>query len=144
MGRQSFIVRYARCFRDRRTERPPIPQEGRPMRTGLLLAGALTMLLALPTMQARATDCSGLDAKITAAKTAADHETIAACYDDMAKTAQANADAHRHMDSHYNEAPYKSAKLGAQRHCRALVASYTATAKDAEALAKVHRDMAKT
>jgi hypothetical protein len=112
------------------------------MRTGILLATALAALLLLPTTQAGAADCSGLDAKISAAKTAADHEAIAACYDDIAKDAQANADAHRHMDSYYNEAPYKSAKLGAQRHCRALVASYQAVAKDAEALAKTHRDMA--
>src|SRR5262245_53138337 len=98
------------------------------MRTGILLASALAALLLLPTMQARAADCSGLDAKIGAAKTAADHEAIASCYDDIATNAHANADAHRHMDSYYNEAPYKSAKLGAQRHCRALVASYTAAA----------------
>jgi hypothetical protein len=113
------------------------------MRTGILMAGALAALLLLPTMQARAADCGDLQGKIAAAKTAADHEAIAACYDDMAKNAHANADAHRHMDSYYNEAPYRSAKLGFQRHCRALVASYEAAAKDAEALAMAHRDMAK-
>lgn len=113
------------------------------MRTGILLAMLLATTMALPTIRARAADCDGLDAKIAAAKTAADHEAVAACYDDMAKDAHAKADAHRHMDSYYNEAPYKSAKLGAQRHCRALVASYEASAKDAEALAKLHRDMAK-
>jgi hypothetical protein len=105
--------------------------------------GALAALLAGPTMQARAADCTGLDAKIPAAKTAADHEAIASCYDDMAKQAHATADAHRHMDSYYNEPGYRSNKLGLQRHCRALVASYEAAAKDAEGLAKVHRDMAK-
>jgi hypothetical protein len=113
------------------------------MRTGIVLVTVLAAALALPTTQARAAACSGMDAKIGAAKTAADHEAIAACYDDMAKEAHANADAHRHMDSYYNEPGYKSSKLGAQRHCRALVASYEAAAKDAEGLAKIHRDMAK-
>jgi hypothetical protein len=80
---------------------------------------------------------------IRAAKTAADHDAIAACYDDMAKQAQANANAHRGMDSYYNEAPYLSSKQGFKRHCRALVDSFQASAKDAEALATAHRDMAK-
>lgn len=86
---------------------------------------------------------SGLTAEaIQGAKTPEQHNAIAAAYDEEAKTLRANADAHRHMDSSYNEPGYLSAKLGFKRHCRALLESYEAAAKDAEALAKAHRGMA--
>jgi hypothetical protein len=115
------------------------------MRTGLLLASALATVLALATMQAWAADCSGIDVKISAAKTGADHEAIAACYDDMAKDAQAKADEHKQMAKAYSMAGIgnQATKTHFHQHCEALIRSYEAEAKEYTALAKAHRDMAK-
>jgi hypothetical protein len=79
---------------------------------------------------------------IAAAKTPADHQAIADAYTKEAENLRAVANAHRHMDSYYNEPGHLSAKLGATRHCRALVQAYETAAKDADALAKVHHEMA--
>ena len=76
------------------------------------------------------------------AKTPADHQAIADAYAKEAEQLQAQAMAHRHMDSRYNEPGYLSSKLGFPRHCRALTQSYEAAAKDADALAKAHHEMA--
>jgi hypothetical protein len=116
------------------------------MRTGTLLATLLAAILAVPTMQARAADCSGLDAKISAAKTAADHDAIAACYDDMAKDAQAKVAEHEKMAKAYSMSSVgnQATKTHFHQHCEALIRSYGAEAKEYEALAKAHRDMAKS
>ncbi len=116
------------------------------MRSGILLMSALVAVLALPTMQARAADCSGLDAKIGAAKTAADHDAIAACYDDMAKDAQAKADEHKKMAKAYSMAGIgnQATKTHFHQHCEALIRSYEAEAKDYTAMATAHRQMAKS
>jgi len=116
------------------------------MRTGIMLAALLAAVLALPTMQARAADCSGLDAKISAAKTAADHDTIAACYGDMAKDAKAKADEHKNMAKAYSMSSVgnQATKTHFHQHCEALIRSYEAEAKEYDALAKAHRQMAKT
>ena len=81
---------------------------------------------------------------IANAKTPADHQAIADGYAKEAEQLRARAEAHRHMDSHYDEPGYLSAKLGFKRHCRALVQSYESAAKDTEALAKAHREMAES
>jgi hypothetical protein len=85
----------------------------------------------------------GLTAEaIASAKTPEQHRAIADAYAKEADELRAQALAHRHMDSSYNEAPYRSSKLGLPRHCRALTLAYEAAAKDADALAKAHREMA--
>ena len=85
----------------------------------------------------------GLTAEVIAnAKTPADHQAISDAYAKEAEQLRAQATAHRHMDSRYDEPGYLSSKLGFKRHCRALVESYEAAAKDAEALAKAHHEMA--
>ena len=85
----------------------------------------------------------GLTAEaIGSAKTSGDHQAIADAYAKEAEQLRAQALAHRHMDSRYSEHAYLSSKLGFPRHCRALVQSYEAAAKDADALAKAHHEMA--
>ena len=115
------------------------------MRTGLIMAAFLAAALALPTTQARAADCDGLDAKIGAAKTATDHEAIAACYDSMAKDAQAKVAEHEKMAKAYNMSGVgnQATKTHFHQHCEALIRSYEAEAKEYDAMAKAHRDMAK-
>jgi hypothetical protein len=115
------------------------------MRTGILLVTAFAAVLALPTMQAHAADCGGLDAKIGAAKTAAEHEAIAACYADMAKDAQAKVAEHEKMAKAYSMSGVgnQATKTHFHQHCEALIRSYGAEAKEYTALAAAHRDMAK-
>jgi hypothetical protein len=114
------------------------------MRTGIMLAALLAAVLALPTTQARAADCGGLDAKIGAAKTAAEHEAIAACYEDLAKNAQAKADEHKKMAKAYSMSGIgnQATKTHFHQHCEALIHSYEAEAKEYDAMAKAHRQMA--
>jgi len=116
------------------------------MRTGILLTSALAIMLAMAAGQAQAADCSGLDAKISAAKTAADHEAIAACYEDMAKAAQAKADEHKTMAKAYSMSSIgnpHATKAHFHEHCESLVRIYGSEAKEDDALAKMHRQMAK-
>src|SRR5215510_1592318 len=75
------------------------------------------------------------------AKTPEQHQVIADAYAKEAEDLRAQALAHRHMDSHYDEPGYRSSKLGLPRHCRALVESLNAAANDADALAKAHHEM---
>ena len=79
---------------------------------------------------------------VKSAKTPEQHQAIADAYAKEAENLRAQALAHRHMDSYYSEAGYRSNKLGLPRHCRALEQSLNAAANDADALAKAHREMA--
>src|SRR5215472_8492744 len=76
------------------------------------------------------------------AKTPEQHQAIADAYAKEAANLRAMADAHRHMDSWYAEPGYKSKKLGFPSHCRALVQDLEAAAKQFDALAKDHHEMA--
>jgi len=115
------------------------------MRTGLVLATLLAAVLVLPTSRAAAADCDGLDAKISAAKTAAEHEAIAGCYDDMAKGAEAKAAEHKKMAQAYGMGSIgnQATKTHFHQHCESLIRSYEAEAKEYASLASMHRDMAK-
>ena len=95
----------------------------------LLLAGALA-IAAGPTMD-----------QISAAKTAADHEAIAAEYSKQAAEAKAKAAEHDEMGKMYSG--YLKEKVHFEEHCRALAADYRNTAKELEALVGMHRELAK-
>lgn len=114
------------------------------MRAGIVLGAALAAALALPAV-ARAADCSGLDARIAAAKTAADHDAIADCYDAMAKDAQAKVAEHTKMAKAYamEGIGNQATKTHFHQHCEALIRSYEADAKQYTALAAAEREMAK-
>lgn len=88
---------------------------------------------------------AGLTASaIAAAKTPAEHQAIADAYAKEAEGLRAKANEHRAMDKEYSGPGYLSLKLGAGMHCKKLVAAYEAAAKDADSLAAVHRDIART
>jgi hypothetical protein len=115
------------------------------MRAGIILVTTLAVAIALPTFRAAAADCSGLEAKIAAAKTAADHEAIAACYDDMAKEAQAKSTEHKEMGAAYKkQGGHAVAKLGMPHHCDYFTKTFAQEAKTYEEMAKAHREMAKS
>ena len=114
------------------------------MRTRLVLSSLFVVVLAMPAFQARAADCDGLEAKIAAAKTAAEHEAIAACYDDLAKGAQAKADEHKAMGAAYRKAGGAAVgKLGLPQHCDHFTKTFQDEAKSYGEMAKAHRQMAK-
>ena len=105
---------------------------------------AAMVALMMPTVQAAAVDCSGIEAKIAAAKTAADHEAIASCYDEMAKDATAKADEHKKMGEAYRKgggAPV--GKLGLPQHCDQFIKSFQNEASMYKEMAAAHRKMAK-
>jgi hypothetical protein len=80
---------------------------------------------------------------ITEAKTPADHEAIAAYYEKEAQAAHAKHAEHQRMEEFYKKNPALN-KSGFGAHCDIIAANYDKTAKEYEALAKLHRDMAKS
>jgi len=113
----------------------------------LALGALLSVLLvcfSLPAVRAFAKQHAAMSDMITAAKTSADHEKLAATYEQEAKAARAKAEEHRKMGDAYRKAggPLIE-KLHFDQHCDALVKSYTATADEFEALAKAEHEAAK-
>lgn len=113
------------------------------MSTKTGIASVIGGVLLAATVAAAAPLSAGLTPEaIKNAKTADEHRAIADAYAAEAEDLRRKAMAHRHMDSSYAEPGYLSQKLGFPRHCRALVASYEAAAKEADGLAHAHRAMA--
>jgi len=113
-----------------------------------MLAGvtflALGMAIAMPAIWAPPVRGADIDEMIATMKTPADHEAIAVYFDKQAADAKAKAEEHRKMGEAYKKGGGAlAAKTHFHEHCEALVRSYTAEAKEYEALAASHRDMAK-
>ena len=113
-----------------------------------MLAGVLFLTFGiagiLPTTWAPTAQAAGIEEKIAAANTPADHEAIAAYYDGEAKEAQDKADEHKKMGEAYKKGGGSYAnKTHFHEHCEALARNYAADAKEYRALAAAHRDMAK-
>jgi len=112
----------------------------------LILGAVLFALLAsfsLPTIRAFA-EHMGMPAMITAAKTSADHEKLAAQYEQEAKAARAKSQEHKMMADAYRKAGGPLiAKLHFDQHCDTLAKSYASMADEFEALAKAEREAAK-
>ena len=116
-------------------------------RIKLALGALLSVLLvcfSLPAVRAFAKQHGAMSDMITAAKTPAYHEKLAAHYEQEARAARAKADEHKKMADAYRKAggPLIE-KLHFDQHCDALVKSYTATADEFEALAKAEHEAAK-
>lgn len=81
------------------------------------------------------------------AKRAADHEAIASIYDAQAAVAKKKAAEHRRMGESYKGMGTAIGKgSGASsmaQHCESLVKSFEQEAAQYEAMAQVHRDLAK-
>lgn len=87
-------------------------------------------------------------AKVQSAKTAADHEALAAMYEKQAAEAKAQATAHQKMGQAYKGAATsssgKSGGLSAMpQHCENLVKEYEGQAKMYETMAATERELAK-
>ncbi len=107
----------------------------------MIMMLALAGVLAFNAAPALAAD-DNLTAKITAAKTAADHEAIADEYTKEAAEAEANAAAHDKMAASYKGGG-KLGQFHAEQHCKSIADRYRAQAKDLKALAAAHRAQAK-
>jgi hypothetical protein len=99
-------------------------------------------LLALPA-HATAADCKALDKKIAVAKTAAQHEAIAACYAAKAKAAEASANEHKKLSEAYQT--LVGAPVGKlQIYCESFTRTFLAEAKTYGQMADAHRELAKS
>ena len=83
-----------------------------------------------------------MEQMITQAKTPADHEALAALYDKEAQGARQKQAEHLKMKEWYEKNPALN-KSGFSWHCQQIALKYEEMAKEDEALAKMHRDMAK-
>ena len=104
----------------------------------------LAMGVAVP-LRATAADVDIVQ-KIETAKTAADHEAIASYYDAQAAAAKSNAEMHRKMASTYKVGGTagKGVTVDLPQHCQNLAKESDEEAANFAALAKAHREMAKT
>lgn len=117
------------------------------MRTLGILAVAMILALGtgigMPGISASAAQAAGIDEQIANAKTKADHEAIASWYDERAKESEAKAADHEKMGAAYKKAGGMSHKTHFHEHCETLTRQYRAEAKEYQALAAAHRQMAK-
>jgi hypothetical protein len=109
---------------------------------GVFVSAVMIGGLVLSPVHARAGE--DIEKKIATAKTAADHEAIAAHFDKEAKAAEAKAKYHTEMGAAYKKmGGAVITKNHADQHCSAIAASYEAIAKENAALAEAHRAQAK-
>ena len=115
------------------------------MRTISKIAATAAVVLALGV--SRAALAQPTEDAVENAKGAKDHEAIAQSYDTEAKGLRDKAKLHQNMARRYGGPSYsKGASHGSgamENHCKKLASSYEAAAKDADAMAADHREMAK-
>lgn len=83
-----------------------------------------------------------MEQMITGAKTPADHEALAASYDKEAQEARRKQAEHLKMKEWYEKHPAMN-KTGFSFHCQQIASQFQKMAEEYEAIAKMHRDMAK-
>ena len=105
-------------------------------------AGLLALSLSLGGYALSAGQESSLVQKIESAKTRADHEALAAFYEQEAKTAQAKVEEHKQMAKAYGKIGHLVEKHNMLQHCDRLVKNYQDAAQENLALAKLHRELA--
>jgi hypothetical protein len=82
-----------------------------------------------------------MEQMITGAKTAADHNALAAMYDKEAQEARQKQAEHLKMKEWYEQHPALN-KTNFSFHCQQIALKYEEMAKEYKMLAKMHRDMA--
>ena len=85
-----------------------------------------------------------IEQMIAEAKTPADHEAIAAYYEQAAQAAHQMHAEHLKLKALYAKIPRLVSHTGLPAFCDSIAQSYDKIATDYEALAKLHRDMAKS
>ena len=105
--------------------------------TALTAAGVLAFTLS--TSVSGAESAALEPAQITAAKTAADHETIAKAYEDEAAELDRKVKMHEQLTDSYKN---NGKMVGPAKHCDALVMDFKAAAKESRSLAAEHHKLA--
>ena len=123
----------------------PAPALGDDAEAMTMAALALLGATALVPASAPAADVAQ---QVQAAKSAADHEALAAEYDRQAAAARASAAEHKKMAAAYRGVPAMATGKGTgvsamPQHCEALVASYEKQAETLAAMAATERELAK-
>jgi len=117
-------------------------------RATIFLAAVLALFAAvsLPNIRAGAQQAVvsdvNLNQMIASAKTPADHEAIAAYYEQQASDAKKKAALHRNTADTYRKLKI-SKPVGMAEMCDGIAAMWTKIAADNSRLAKAHREMAK-
>jgi hypothetical protein len=124
------------------------PEQEEAMKRTLLALMMAVTALGLPAGRAAAQPAKPMDAMISAAKTAAEHEALAAQYDKDAADAKAKAAEHRRMGEAYKGQPAVASGKGTgvsamPQHCANLVKSYDEQAQMYTAMAAAERELAK-
>jgi hypothetical protein len=118
------------------------------MRSGLGRVWMAVLVLAAgllaPASRAVTAEQADIDQMIATAKTAADHQALADYYTRQAAEARAQVATHKKMAAQYSMSSVgkQATKTHFHQHCEALIRSYEAEAKEYDALAKAHHDMA--
>lgn len=107
----------------------------------VLLWAAFTLTPALPVAAADAVTDQNVAERAASAKTAADHEALAAYYKAAAAAAAAKVKSHEEM----LEATQKAGRTAPswKTHCRNWIAAYTKAENEAQSLAAEHERLAK-
>ncbi|MEW6037173.1 MAG: hypothetical protein AB1648_02820 [Pseudomonadota bacterium] len=87
-----------------------------------------------------------MTAAVQSAKTRADHEALAAHYEQAAKDAAIKIDEHKQLLDQYKTRGYLYGKqaLNFQSHCEAIIRSYQQIANDNSEMAKMHLQLAES
>ena len=113
------------------------------MKTGtgaVLILGAVLVLIAACAPAGKMTHDMG--PAIQSATTKADHEALAAHYEQEAKALQTKAAEHQGMAQAYTKSGgYVQTKSNLLQHCQALAEKYQEAANENFALAKQHREL---
>ena len=113
------------------------------MKRFLLVSLFMVPAIFLAQPVSRAAAQPDLPAKIAAAKTAADHDAIAAEFEQEAKDLDAKAALHADMAKHYGMDQYgHQKKPSLKKHCEDLTASLKKSAEQAREMAKLHHELA--
>ena len=109
--------------------------------SGVLISGAALLLISACAPIGKMTH--EMDTMIQSATTKADHEALAAHYEQEAKALQAKAADHRRMAQGYAKSGgYAVTKGNLLQHCEALASTYGKAADENLELAKQHRQLA--
>ena len=112
------------------------------MAKSIAVIGMMALAIAVGFSAGPVSAAEDLSAKIAAAKTAADHEALAAEFTKEAEEAEANAMAHDNMAKSYKGLG-KVGQYHGDTHCAAIAAGYRTQAKQLKELAAAEREAAK-
>jgi hypothetical protein len=113
-----------------------------------VVSSAAALVLAAGALSAAGADMSHeqLMHKIQTAKTRADHDEIAAVYEQQAKADRSTAEEHRGMEKLYKgfgqSAAGRASPGQMAAHCKNIADGYERAAKEHDSLAKLHRQAA--